>query len=187
MKRDEALRLLKTHVTTDQLMKHSMAVEASMIAYANKLGEDPERWGLIGLLHDIDFEKHPDIHPKMAPEFLEGSGLDEAFVETILSHGLDMGIPRDTPAKKVLHAVDQMSSFIIAVALMRPTGFEGLKVKSVKKKMKDKRFAAAVDREMLVEAYESLGVELADHVDTIVAGLMVQEEKLKATGLSLLA
>ncbi len=186
MNRDEALVLLKEHVTTDQLMRHSLAVEASMISYAAKYDEDVERFALIGLLHDIDFEKHADVHPKMAPEYLKGHGFDEDFVETILSHGLNMGIPRDTVAKKCLHAVDQMSSFIIAVALMRPTGFEGLKAKSVKKKMKDKAFAKAVDRGMLIEAYEALGVELAEHVDVIVSGLMAQEARLQKEGYSLL-
>ena len=186
MERKEALDLLKKHVTTDQLLRHSLAVEASMMRYAAKYEEDVKRWGLIGLLHDIDFEKHPDVHPKMAPDLLEGSGLDEAFVETILSHGLNTEIPRDTKAKQCLHAVDQMSSFIIAVALMRPTGFEGLKAKSVKKKMKDKAFAKAVDRTMLTEAYEALGVELAEHVDMIVEGLMSQEARLSEEGYSLL-
>lgn len=186
MNRNEALDLLKTHVTTEALIRHSLAVEASMISYAKKYGEDEARWGLIGLLHDIDFEKHPDVHPKMAPKYLEGHGFDEAFVNTILSHGLNSGIARDTLAKQCLHAVDQMSSFIIAVALMRPTGFEGLKAKSVKKKMKDKAFAKAVDRTMLTEAYEALDLDLAQHVDTIVAGLMAQEAKLQEEGYSLL-
>lgn len=186
MNRNEGLELLKEHVTTDQLMRHSLAVEASMISYASKYNEDEARFGLIGLLHDIDFEKHPDLHPNMAPTYLEGHGLDEAFIKTILSHGLNSDIPRDTMSRKCLHAVDQMSSFIIAVALMRPTGFEGLKAKSVKKKMKDKAFAKAVDRTMLTEAYEALGVTLADHVDTIVEGLMAQEVRLQEEGYSLL-
>ena len=186
MERKEALDLLKKHVTTDQLMRHSLAVEASMMRYAAKYEEDVHRWGLIGLLHDIDFEKYPDVHPKMAPELLDGSGFDEDFVDTILSHGINVGIARDTKAKQCLHAVDQMSSFIIAVALMRPTGFEGLKAKSIKKKMKDKAFAKAVDRTMLTEAYEALGVELAEHVDMIVEGLMAQEARLSEEGYSLL-
>lgn len=186
MNRTEALTLLKEHVTTNQLLRHCYAVEASMRAYAEKLGEDVEYWGLIGLLHDIDFEKHPEVHPEMAPEYLKGSGFDDEFVDTILSHGLNSDIPRDTPIRQCLHAVDQMSSFIIAVALMRPTRFEGLKGKSVKKKMKDKRFAASVDRERLTEAYESFGVDLSDHVDVIVKGLKAQEERLQAEGDSLL-
>jgi len=184
MNRQEALMLLKQHVTTDQLLRHSLAVEGSMIAYAKENGEDGNHWGLIGLLHDIDFEKHPDEHPEKAPEYLEG--FDQGFIDTILSHGLNSDIPRDTLERKCLHAVDQMSSFIIAVALMRPTGFEGLKAKSVKKKMKDKAFAKAVDRMMLTEAYEALGVDLATHVDVIVSGLMAQEELLQKEGFSLL-
>lgn len=184
MNREEALKLLKQHVTSDQLLRHSLAVEGSMIAYAKKYGEDEAHWGLIGLLHDIDFEKHPDEHPKKAPEYLVE--FDQSFIETILSHGLNSEFPRDTLVKQCLHAVDQMSSFIIAVALMRPTGFEGLKAKSVKKKMKDKAFAKAVDREMLTEGYEALGIDLGAHVDLIVSGLMAQEEMLQKEGFSLL-
>lgn len=184
MNREEALKLLKEHVTTDQLLRHSLAVEGSMIAYAKKYGEDEERWGLIGLLHDIDFEKHPDEHPNKAPDYLVG--FDQSFIDTVLSHGLNSDIPRDTLERKCLHAVDQMSSFIIAVALMRPTGFEGLKAKSVKKKMKDKAFAKAVDRGMLIEAYEAFAVDLASHVEVIVNGLSAQEERLQKEGFSLL-
>ncbi|MBN2259846.1 MAG: HDIG domain-containing protein [Clostridiales bacterium] len=185
MNRAEALELLKEHVKTDQLLRHSFAVEASMIAYAKKYGENEERWGLLGLLHDIDFEKYPEEHPKHAPELLKGTDLDQEFIDSIVSHGYDAGVPRDLLERKALHAVDQMSSFIVAVALMRPTGLEDLKVKSVKKKIKDKAFAKAVNREELDESMASFGVELADHVDVIVEGLKNHEEFLQKQGYTL--
>lgn len=186
MNRQEGFELLKKHVKTDRLIRHSLAVEAAMIAYAKKYGEDENRWGLLGLLHDIDFEKYPEEHPDHAPELLEGAGFDNEFIDSILSHGTRAGIPRDSKERQCLHAVDEMASFIIAVALMRPTKFEGLKAKSVKKKMKDKAFAKAVNREELVSSVEDLGVDFADHVDTIVNGLIEHEAKLQNEGYSLL-
>ena len=186
MNREEALTLLKQHVKTDRLLRHSFAVEAAMTAYARKFAEDENRWGLLGLLHDIDFEKYPHEHPNNAPKLLEGSGLDNEFIKSILSHGLESDVARDTKERQCLHAVDEMASFIIAVALMRPTRLEGLKAKSVKKKMKDKAFAKAVNREELVASAEALGVEFAEHVDTVVSGLIDQEAKLQSEGYSLL-
>lgn len=186
MNRDTALALLKEHVKSDRLLRHSFAVEAAMSAYAAKFGEDPNRWGLIGLLHDVDFEKYPEIHPQKAPELLKDSELDEEFIRTILSHGTNSDVPRDSLERKCLHAVDEMASFIIAVALMRPTGLEGLKGKSVKKKMKDKRFAAAVDRETLTSSMEALGMEFGEHVDIIVDGLIKQRDYLNENGFELL-
>lgn len=186
MNRIEALELLKEHVKSDQLMRHSFAVEAAMIAYAKKFGEDEEKWGNIGLLHDIDFEKYPEEHPHHAPELLKDADFDDEFVKTILSHGENMDVPRDLMERKCLHAVDEMASFIIAVALMRPTKFEGLKAKSVKKKMKDKRFAAAVNREELTASMEDMGMEFAEHVDIIVNGLIEHEAFISKDGYSLL-
>lgn len=186
MDRKEALNLLKEHVKTEQLLRHSFAVEAAMISYSKKFGEDENRWGLLGLLHDIDFEKYPDEHPNHAPELLKGAGFDDEFIKSILSHGLNSEIPRDSKERQCLHAVDEMASFIIAVALMRPTKFEGLKAKSVKKKMKDKRFAKAVNREELVASAEALGIGFSEHVDTIVSGLINHEAKLQKEGYSLL-
>ncbi len=186
MNREEAVELLKEHVKTDRVYRHSLAVEAAMIAYAKKFGEDTDRWGLLGLLHDLDFEKFPEVHPAKAPELLADTGFDQTFVDSILSHGIDPDVPRDLMERKALHAVDEMASFIIAVALMRPTKFEGLKAKSVKKKMKDKAFARAVNREELVSSMEDMGVEFADHIDTIVSGLKEHESMLNEQGYSLL-
>ncbi|MFA5528388.1 MAG: HDIG domain-containing metalloprotein [Peptostreptococcales bacterium] len=186
MKREEALALLKEHVKTDRVLRHSLAVEAAMIAYAKQFGEDEEYWGMLGLLHDIDFEKYPEVHPSKAPELLKDTDFDEVFVDTILSHGIDSKVPRDLKERQCLHAVDQMSSFIIAVALMRPEKLEGLKAKSVKKKMKDKAFAKAVNREELTTSVEALGVDFDEHIDIIVGGLVEQEERLRQEGYTLL-
>ena len=186
MNREEAVTLLKEHVKTDRVYRHSLAVEAAMIAYAKKFGEDEKRWGQLGLLHDLDFEEYPEVHPAKAPELLANSDFDQTFVDSILSHGIDPDVPRDLMERKALHAVDEMASFIIAIALMRPTKLEGLKAKSVKKKMKDKAFARAVNREELLSSMEDMGVEFADHIDTIVNGLKEHEAMLSTQGYSLL-
>lgn len=186
MNRSDALELLKEHVETDRVFRHSLAVEGAMRAYARHFQEDVDRWGLIGLLHDIDFEKYPDVHPAKAPELLANTDLDQVFIDSILSHGLDQSVPRDLMERKVLHAVDEMASFIIAIALMRPTKLEGLKAKSVKKKMKDKAFAKAVNRDELLSSMGLLNMELAEHVDIIVDGLMAHNEFIMAQGHSLL-
>jgi predicted hydrolase (HD superfamily) len=186
MNREEAVALLKKHVKTDRIYRHSLAVEAAMIAYAKKFGEDENRWGMLGLLHDIDFEEYPEVHPAKAPELLADTDFDPIFIDTILSHGLNPDVPRDLMERKALHAVDEMASFVIAIALMRPTKLEGLKAKSVKKKMKDKAFARAVNREELINSMEEMNIEFADHIDTIVSGLKEHEAMLQAEGTSLL-
>lgn len=186
MTREEGLKLLKEHVKTDRVFRHSLAVEAAMRAYAKKYDEDVERWGLLGLLHDIDFEKYPEVHPAKAPELLSDAGVDQTFIDTILSHGLDSHVERDIPERKCLHAVDEMASFIIAIALLRPTKLEGLKGKSVKKKMKDKAFAKAVNREELTSSREALNIEFNEHIDIIVGGLVEHEAFLNESGISML-
>lgn len=186
MNRNEVVALLREHVKSDQLYRHCLAVEGAMIAYAKHFGEDENIWGTLGLLHDIDFEKFPEVHPAKAPELLSPAGFDQEFIDAVLSHGLDAQAMRTDNMRKALSAVDQMSSFILAIALMRPTRLEGLKAKSVKKKMKDKAFAKAVDRVDLEATREDLGVEFAEHVDIIVKGLVEQEERLESEGFSLL-
>lgn len=186
MNRQEGLELLKEHVKTDKLLRHSFAVEGAMIAYAKEFGEDADQWGLLGLLHDVDYEKYPEIHPAKASELLDGSGLDQEFVDSILSHGEERDDLRNTKQRHCLHAVDEMASFILAIAMMRPTKLEGLKAKSVKKKMKDKAFAKAVNREELTASIVPLDIEFAKHVDVIVNGLMAHEEVIKKDGYSLL-
>ena len=188
MNRDKAFEILSEYVESASLQRHCFAVEAAMRAYAEHFDEDIERWGMIGLLHDIDFEKYPDEHPNRAPEILGSYGFDQDFIDTVLSHGLgeDKEKMRTTQVRKCLFAVDKMASFIVAVALMRPTKLEGLAASSVKKKIKDKAFAKAVDRDELQASMEDLGMEMGEHVGIIVKGLVEQEEMLQMQGLSLL-
>ncbi len=186
MDRVEALDILKQYVKSDQLLRHSYAVEAAMKSYAIKFEENAEEWGNLGLLHDIDFELYPDIHPGKAPELLKKHNIDKEFIEDVLSHGLEGEALRTNLKRHCLHAVDEMASFIIAIALMRPEKFDGLKAKSVKKKMKSSGFAKAVNREELTASIEPLNIEFAEHVDIIVDGLIKQENKLNEEGFSLL-
>lgn len=183
--REEAFKLLQEHVETKRLLKHSFAVEGAMIYYAKKLNEDVNRWGTCGLLHDIDFEKHPDIHPKEGLKWLSEIGYDSEFLEAVKGHAEDKDGRRETQMAKALYAVDELASFIIAVALMRPTKFEGLNVKSVKKKLKNKTFAAAVNRDTINYGAEELNIELADHIQNVIEGLVEHEETLNTLGYSL--
>ncbi len=186
MERDKAYEILTEHVKTRQILRHCFAVEAAMKSYAEEFGEDTQRWANIGLLHDVDFEKYPDEHPGHAPEILKEHGFDDDFIDTIVSHGIGKEEMRTTKVRKCLFAVDKMASFIVAVALMRPTKLEGLEAKSVKKKIKDKAFAKAVDRDELIASMEDLGMELTEHVNIIVKGLKEEEALLQKQGLSLL-
>lgn len=179
------MTLLKEYVESESLIKHALAVEAGMITYAKHFNEDVATWGLIGLLHDIDYEKFPETHPKECVPILEKAGFDESFITTILSHG--DGYERETLAEKVLFAVDEMSSFLVTYALVRdPKGFEGIKLKSIKKKIKDKAFARAVNRENMALCAESLNLTLEEHITLLVNGLNEREKQLNEMGLSLL-
>lgn len=145
-----------------------------MREYARRLGEDEERWGFVGLVHDFDFEMHPtlDQHPQDGAPILRAKGVPEEIVQDVLSHGEHTEIPRDTPLRKALAAVDELSSFIVAVALVRPSkSLDDVKPKSVKKKMKDKAFARAVDRDEMRRAAEEFGVDFDEHIMTVVEGL----------------
>jgi len=184
--REKQFELLKKYVSADSLFKHSFAVEAAMVAYAKKFGEDEEKWGACGLLHDIDFEKHPEEHPMIGIKILADEGYPEDFVIAVKGHGDHTNTPRETKLAKTLYAVDELASFIVAVALVRPTKFEGLKIKSVKKKLKDKAFAKAVNREQIQTAADDLGVELSEHIETVIDGLVYWESELNKTGLSLI-
>lgn len=183
--RESAFNLLQEHVETKRLLKHSFAVEGAMKYYAKKLNEDVNRWGICGLLHDLDFEKHPEVHPAQGLKWLSEIGYDDEFVTAVKGHADDQKSCRVTPMAKALYAVDELASFIIAVALVRPTKFEGLKVKSVKKKLKDKAFAAAVNRESIKSGAEELNIELTDHIQNVIDGLVEHEATLNALGYSL--
>lgn len=186
MTRPEAYEWLKTNVISDSLTKHCLAVEAAMMGYAKVYDEDVERWGNCGLLHDIDFEKHPDEHPMIGVTWLREKGFDEDFVLAVQGHGDHTHTPRETLMAKALYAVDELASFIIAVALVRPEKFNDLGVKSVKKKLKDKAFARAVDRELVLKGAEAMDVEFDVHVERIIQALSQREIELNEIGLTLL-
>jgi putative nucleotidyltransferase with HDIG domain len=160
-----------------------LAVEAAMRAYAAKFGEDEELWGLVGMLHDLDYERYPDLetgHPRMALEELQRQGFSEEFVRAVASHADFLGVSRDSPMEKTLFAVDELSGFVMACAFVRPEGIHGMTPKSVKKKMKTPAFAAAVNRDELREGAEQLGVDFDEHVALVIAAL---EERAAELGL----
>jgi putative nucleotidyltransferase with HDIG domain len=173
MDREEAWNLLCEWTESDSLRKHMLAVEAAMVAYARRFGEDEEKWAVTGLLHDMDYEKHPSPaeHPTVGVKELERLGYPEDVRRAILSHADYLDVPRETLMEKTLYAVDELSGFVTACALVRPERLEGLKAKSVRKKMKQKPFAASVNREDIVRGAEELGVDLDEHIDFVVGAL----------------
>jgi putative nucleotidyltransferase with HDIG domain len=175
MTRDEALAIVREYVKNENLVKHMLCVEAAMRFYAEKFGEDVETWGLLGLLHDFDWEVHPTLeeHPSAGAAILRERGLDEELIQDILSHGIGDDLPpRDTLRRKALYACDEITGLIVAVALVRPSrSLLDLKVKSVKKKWKDKAFAAAVNRQEIEEAAEAFGVERWEHVQNVILAM----------------
>jgi putative nucleotidyltransferase with HDIG domain len=173
MNREESWQLMCEWTESDSLRKHMLAVEAAMRAYARRFGEDEERWGVTGLLHDMDYEKHPtpDEHPMVGVRELEKRGYPDDVLHAIKGHADYLDVPRDTPMSKTLYAVDELSGFIVACALMRPEGLENMKAKSVRKKMKQKSFAAAVNRDDIVRGAEELGVDLNEHIEFVASAL----------------
>lgn len=174
MKRSEALALVREFVKNENLVKHMLAVEAAMRFYAEKLGEDADLWGVAGLLHDFDWEIHPTLeeHPAAGAPILRERGVPEEIVRAILSHADHTGIPRDTVMEKALFACDEITGLITAVALVRPSrSLMDLKVKSVKKKWKDKSFAAGANRAEMEQGAEEFGVELWEHVGNVIEAM----------------
>ena len=174
MTRDEAWQLFCEWTESESLRRHVLAVEACMRAYARRFGEDEERWGLVGMLHDLDYERHPDPetgHPRYALKELERRGFPSDMIRAIASHADYLEVPRETPMEKTLYAVDELSGFVMACAYVRPQGIEGLTPKSVRKKMKSPAFAAAVDRDAMRAGAEELGVDFDEHVAFVVAAL----------------
>jgi putative nucleotidyltransferase with HDIG domain len=169
--RTRLMEILQNYVKGDVLLKHSLAVEAAMRAYAKKFGEDEAYWAAVGLLHDIDFELFPHEHPEHAPEILKKHGFDEVFMTDVTSHARDWPTER-TLLQKTLLAVDEMTGFVIACALVRPDkSLANLEVKSVIKKMKDKAFARAVNRDTIRESATTLGVDLNEHIGFVTEAL----------------
>ncbi len=165
--RDDAWNLLTEFTTKPGLIKHALAVEAAMRAYARHFGEDEDTWGIVGLVHDFDYEQNPteETHLHVGCEILRERGWPEEWIAAIGSHADFMGIPRETPMQKTLFAVDELSGFLTACALVRPDRSIALvKVSSVKKKLKDKAFARSVNREDIRAGAEALGIDLGDHI-----------------------
>ena len=183
--RQDAWELVCEWTQSDSLRRHMLAVEAAMRAYAPRFGGDVELWGLTGLLHDLDYERYPDLetgHPRYAMEELRERGYPAELIRAVGSHADYLGIPRDSPMEKALFAVDELSGFILAVAYVRPEGLKGMTAKSVKKKMKQPSFAAAVNREELVAGAEGLGIDLNEHVEAVIAALAESSAELLPAG-----
>ena len=185
--RDDAWTLLTEWVRSPSLRRHCQAVATGMAAYAERQGEDVEVWAVTGLLHDMDYERHPDMdapdgHPRTALRVLEELDYPPEVVRAIASHAEFMGVPRETPMEKTLAAVDELSGFLVACAAVRPEGIRGLTPKSVKKKLKQPSFAAAVDRDEIRRNVEALGVELDEHIRILVAALEARADELELTG-----
>src|SRR6187549_3525185 len=181
MTRDEAWTLFCDWTASESLRRHVLAVEACMRAYAGKFGEDEERWGLVGMLHDLDYERYPDLHtghPRYALAELERLGFPEDMVRAVASHADYLEVSRDSSMEKTLFAVDELSGFVMACAYVRPQGLEGLTPKSVKKKLKQPSFAAAVNREEVRRGAEELGVDFDEHVAFVIAALQERAGEL---------
>jgi putative nucleotidyltransferase with HDIG domain len=171
--RDRAWDTLTRYTKSEALLRHALAVEASVRAYARKFGEDDDLWGVTALLHDFDYEIHPtlDKHPQDGAPILREEGYPEVVIEGILSHAEHLAMPRDTPLKKTLFACDELSGFIHACGLVRPDGIATLEPKSVKKKLKQPSFAAGVHRDEVYKGAEELGVELDDHIRFVIEAM----------------
>ena len=185
LSRDAAWSLLTEWVTSASLRKHCLAVEASMRAAARRDGEDEELWGATGLLHDLDYERYPDLetgHPRLAMAELERLGYPPELVRAVAWHADYLGVSRDTPMEKTLYAVDELSGFVVACAYVRPEGIHGMTPKSVKKKLKTPAFAAAINRDDVRRGAEELGVDLDEHIAFVIAALDARADELELHG-----
>lgn len=179
--RAQAWDLLREWTESDSLRKHALAVEASMRHYARIWGEDEERYAITGLIHDLDYERYPDAetgHPRIAMAELERLGYPPEVIDAVAGHAEYLEVPRETRMAKTLFAVDELSGFVTACALVRPTGIEGMKVKSVRKKLKTPAFAAKVDRGQIERAIAELGVEEGEHIGRVIEALAAEAEAL---------
>lgn len=188
--RDEALAIVHEYTKSDSLRKHMLAVEAAMRAYAEKFGEDADRWGLTGLVHDFDYERFPndahsatEQHPAEGVRILRSHGFPEDILEAILGHATYSGVPRESKMAKTLFAVDELTGLITATALVRPSrSVMEVEAKSVRKKMKDKAFARGVNREDVINGAADLGVDLDEHIDFVIKAMQGSAEALGLAG-----
>jgi putative nucleotidyltransferase with HDIG domain len=183
--REEAWQLVCEWISSEALRKHVLGVEAAMRAYAHIDGADEELWGVTGLVHDLDYERYPDPdtgHPRYALEELRRRGYPEEVIDAVAGHAEYLGVPRTTQLAKTLYAVDELSGFVAACALVRPTGINGMTPKSVRKKLKQPSFAAKVDREQIRRGIEELGVDETEHIQVVIDAMAEQAPALGLTG-----
>ncbi len=188
--RADALAIMHEHTASDSLRKHMLSVEAAMRAYAERFGEDVERWGIAGLVHDFDYEKFPNAahspteeHPAEGVRILRGRGYPEDILEAILGHASYSGVPRDSRMAKSLFAVDELTGLITATALVRPTrNLHEVEARSVRKKMKDKAFARGVNRDDVINGAADLGVDLDEHITFVIAAMQGVADDLGLAG-----
>ena len=183
--REEAFVLLKKYNKTEGLIKHALAVEGVMRHMARKRNEDEEKWGVIGLIHDLDYEQFPDQHCKKTEEILRENNWPEEYIRAVISHGwgICVDVKPETELEKVLYAIDELTGLVVTTALVRPSkSVMDVKTKSVKKKWKDKRFAAGVDRSIIEKGAEMLGVELSELITDTIAGMQEVAEEIGLKG-----
>ena len=179
--RDEAWQLVEEWVESDSLRKHLLGVEVAMRAYARRWGEDEELYAATGLLHDLDYERYPDLetgHPRKALELFRERGYPQELIDAVAGHATFLGVPRETRMAKTLYAVDELSGFVAACALVRPTRVQGMTPKSVKKKLRQPSFAAGVNREEVRDGAGELGVDFDEHVAFVIAAMEENAEEL---------
>ena len=172
-------------IASEALRKHVLGVEAAMLAYARRDGADEELWAIAGLVHDLDYERYPDPdtgHPRYAMEELRARGYPEELIDAVAGHAEYLGVPRTTQLAKTLYAVDELSGFVVACALVRPTGIEGMTPKSVRKKLKQPSFAAKVDRDQIRQGIEELGVHETEHIQLVIDALAERADELGLVG-----
>lgn len=188
--REDALAIVHEYTLSDSLRKHMLAVEAAMRAYAERFGEDVERWGLAGLVHDFDYERFPneahsptEEHPAEGVRILRSRGFPEDILQAILGHGNYTGVPRESKMAKTLFAVDELTGLITATALVRPSrSVMEVEAKSVRKKMKDKAFARGVNRDDVINGAADLGVDLDEHIDFVIKAMQRSADSLGLAG-----
>jgi putative nucleotidyltransferase with HDIG domain len=182
--REEAWELVCEWVTSDSLRKHLLGVEAAMLAHAEKYSEDAEKWAVTGLVHDLDYERFPDLddtengHPRTALRLFEELGWPQDIIDAVAGHAVFLEVPRETRMAKTLFAVDELSGFVAACAYVRPTGIEGMAPKSVKKKLKQPSFAAGVNRDEVRQGAEELGVDFDEHVQFVIDAMAERSDEL---------
>ncbi len=184
--RSDAVALLHEWVENEGLRKHMVAVEAAVRFYARKMGGDEEIWGLAGLLHDLDWEKYPDTHPLKGVEALKANGYPEEVVHAVLAHRPEYtGVEPETDLDRVLYACDELCGLVYAACLVRPNGIDDIKPKSVVKKLKDKTFAAGVDRDQVARGIDLIGLDRSEHIRNVIDGMREAAEVLEVRAVDL--